>query len=135
MGQRGRPPYPETLTPRQQEVLELLREGMTNREIAEKLDISTDGAKWHVSEILARIGVTSRDEAARWAEGTRERAMASLDGRGRLCPSAETRRIPRWLARHRSARLIRVNTHSRGRLCQIRSRRRLRYIIGKKSVA
>ena len=117
MGQRGRPPHPETLTPRQQEVLELLRHGLTNREIAERLDISTDGAKWHVSEILTRIGVTSRDDAARWAEGPRERATASLDSRGGLCLSA---RVSRWPARRLGARLSRAPTHSRGRLCHMR---------------
>jgi DNA-binding CsgD family transcriptional regulator len=94
MSRRGRPPYPDTLTPRQQEVLELLREGLTNREIAERLDISTDGAKFHVSEILTRIGVTSRDDAVRWAEGPRERATASLGAR-----------IPRWPSRRLRARL------------------------------
>ena len=94
MSRRGRPPYPDTLTPRQYEVLELLREGLTNREIAERLDISTDGAKFHVSEIITRTGVTSREEAARWAEGTRERATASLHAR-----------IPRWPSRHLRARL------------------------------
>jgi DNA-binding CsgD family transcriptional regulator len=90
---RGRPPHPDVLTPRQQEVLELLREGLTNREIAEKLDISTDGAKFHVSEILTRIGVTSRVDAVRWAEGP-ERATASLHAR-----------IPRWPSRGLRARL------------------------------
>jgi DNA-binding CsgD family transcriptional regulator len=68
MGRRGRPPFPDLLTPRQQEVLTLVREGLTNREIAERLDITPDGAKFHVSEILTKIGVRSREEAARWTE-------------------------------------------------------------------
>jgi DNA-binding CsgD family transcriptional regulator len=66
MGKRGRPPHPDVLTPRQQEVLTLVREGLSNREIAERLDISLDGAKFHVSEILGRTGVRSRREAAEW---------------------------------------------------------------------
>jgi DNA-binding CsgD family transcriptional regulator len=79
MNRRGRPPYPDVLTPRQQEVLDLVREGLTNEQIAGRLGISHDGAKFHVSEILSRLGVTSRTEAARWQrEQTAERPSASL---------------------------------------------------------
>jgi DNA-binding CsgD family transcriptional regulator len=63
---RGRPPYPDILTPRQFEVLELVREGLSNGEIGRRLGISTDGAKFHVSEIITKLGVTSRREAAGW---------------------------------------------------------------------
>ena len=63
---RGRPPYPDTLTPREREVLALLREGLTNEQIAERLGISFAGAKYHVSEILSKLYVTSRAEAAVW---------------------------------------------------------------------
>ena len=65
---RGRPRHPDVLTPRQWEVLRLVREGLSNEEIARRLGISTDGAKFHVSEILSKLGVTSRREAARWDE-------------------------------------------------------------------
>ncbi len=63
---RGRPPYPGILTPREQEVLVLLQQGLSNEEIAERLDISIAGAKFHVSEIITRLGVESRHEAAAW---------------------------------------------------------------------
>ena len=62
-----RPSHPDMLTPREQEVLALLREGLTNPQIAERLSITLDGAKYHVSEILSKLGVASREEAARWA--------------------------------------------------------------------
>jgi hypothetical protein len=45
-------------------VLALVREGLTNEEIAGRLGITLDGAKFHVSEILMRLGVRSRHEAA-----------------------------------------------------------------------
>jgi DNA-binding CsgD family transcriptional regulator/catechol 2,3-dioxygenase-like lactoylglutathione lyase family enzyme len=54
------------LTPRAWEVLFLLRHGLSNRKIAERLGISVAGAKFHVSEILSRLGVRSREEAAAW---------------------------------------------------------------------
>ncbi|MGH7622369.1 MAG: helix-turn-helix domain-containing protein [Gemmatimonadaceae bacterium] len=63
---RGRPPHPDVLTPRQWEVLERVRDGQSNPEIARELGISTDGAKFHVSEILTKLGVSSRREAAEW---------------------------------------------------------------------
>jgi len=67
MGRRGRPPHPDVLTPREFEVLALLREGLSNPEIAERLAISRDGVKYHVSEILGKLGLSSREEAARWS--------------------------------------------------------------------
>jgi DNA-binding CsgD family transcriptional regulator len=74
---RGRPRHPDTLTPRQAEVLTLVREGLSNREIAERLDISLDGVKFHVSEIISRTGVTTRREAAEW-QRRREQPAATL---------------------------------------------------------
>jgi DNA-binding NarL/FixJ family response regulator len=55
------------LTPRQRDVLALLERGYSNPEIAAALQISLDGAKWHVGEILGRLGFESRTEAARWS--------------------------------------------------------------------
>jgi DNA-binding CsgD family transcriptional regulator len=66
MGKTGRPRHPDILTPREWEVLALLRERLTNEEIAQRLGISLDGAKFHVSEILSKLGVATREEAAAW---------------------------------------------------------------------
>jgi DNA-binding NarL/FixJ family response regulator len=52
------------LTTRQREVLELVAQGMTNREIAQALHISPDTVKYHVSHILERLHVQSRYELA-----------------------------------------------------------------------
>jgi DNA-binding CsgD family transcriptional regulator/tetratricopeptide (TPR) repeat protein len=52
------------LTPREREVLALLVEGQTNRQIAEALFISESTAGVHVSNILGKLGVSSRTEAA-----------------------------------------------------------------------
>jgi DNA-binding NarL/FixJ family response regulator len=50
----------EALTPRQHEVLELLRQGKSAKEIAEKLFVSEGTAKNHVTRILQLLEVTDR---------------------------------------------------------------------------
>jgi DNA-binding NarL/FixJ family response regulator len=42
MGKRGRPPHPDILTPREWQVLDLLRQDLTNEQIAHRLDVSVD---------------------------------------------------------------------------------------------
>ena len=71
MKKRGRPRHPDILTPREWEVLGLLREGLSNDAIADRLHVSLAGAKYHVSEILSKLGVASREEAARWEPSER----------------------------------------------------------------
>jgi DNA-binding CsgD family transcriptional regulator len=67
------------LTPREREVLDLVRLGLTNEEIAERLGITLDGAKYHVSQILSKLGVETREEAAALtAEPERRRWWAAL---------------------------------------------------------
>jgi ATP/maltotriose-dependent transcriptional regulator MalT len=57
-------PVPFGLTPREHEVLMLVAEGRTNREIGERLYMSEKTASVHVSRILAKLAVTGRVEAA-----------------------------------------------------------------------
>ena len=54
---------PEPLTPREQEVLELLAAGLTNREIGEALVISPETVKKHTSNIYGKLGASNRTEA------------------------------------------------------------------------
>ncbi|MEO8458406.1 MAG: helix-turn-helix transcriptional regulator [Chloroflexota bacterium] len=64
MGRRRLPP--DALTPREQEVLMLLRESLSNPDIAERVGISREAVKFHVSQILSKLGVATREEAAVW---------------------------------------------------------------------
>jgi NarL family two-component system response regulator LiaR len=52
------------LTDRQKEVLALLTAGLSNAEIADRLTIALSTARYHVSAILAKLGVSNRTEAA-----------------------------------------------------------------------
>jgi DNA-binding NarL/FixJ family response regulator len=49
-------------------VLGLVRNGLTNKQIARRLGISERTVKAHLTSVLARIGVADRTQAALWAE-------------------------------------------------------------------
>jgi DNA-binding NarL/FixJ family response regulator len=53
----------EPLTPREEEVLKLLAEGMTNRAIGRVLNISEHTAKFHIQALMGKLGAQSRTEA------------------------------------------------------------------------
>jgi DNA-binding NarL/FixJ family response regulator len=57
-------PPPERLTPREREVLQLITQGLTNREIAAQLSLSVGTIKIHVEHIIAKLGVSDRTQAA-----------------------------------------------------------------------
>ena len=56
------------LTPREQEVLVTVRDGLTNKAIADELGISEKTVKTHMTKIFAALGVTGRTQAALWAQ-------------------------------------------------------------------
>jgi DNA-binding NarL/FixJ family response regulator len=56
------------LTPREQQVLQLLAQGAENREIAHSLSISERTVKNHITNILTRLGLKNRTQAALWAQ-------------------------------------------------------------------
>jgi len=55
------------LTGREMEILALMADGRPNSDIAEKLVVSNSTVKFHVSNILSKLGVTSRTEAVAYA--------------------------------------------------------------------
>jgi DNA-binding CsgD family transcriptional regulator len=60
------PPDPPTLTPRQQEIAALVAEGLTNRDIGQRLGIEERSAEGHLERIRLRLGVRSRAQVAAW---------------------------------------------------------------------
>ena len=57
-----------TLSERELEILSLLGQGKTNREIAKLLHITEGTARNYISRILAELGVSDRTQAALWAQ-------------------------------------------------------------------
>ena len=58
---------PALLTERERQVTGLIAEGLSNRQIASRLVISERTADRHVSNILAKLGLTTRAQVAAWS--------------------------------------------------------------------
>ena len=93
------------LTPREREVLAMVAAGLTNREIGEALFISESTAGVHVSHLMAKLGVSSRTEAAAWAyqAGVVQAAPGSMVYEGPPGDAAGSQPEPRagWFGRLR----------------------------------
>ena len=61
------PPTEEPLTEREMDVLRLIAQGLTNQEIAENLVIGVGTVRTHVSNILAKLHLANRTQAALYA--------------------------------------------------------------------
>ena len=57
---------PDILTPAEWRVVEAVRHGMTNSEIAKRRGISLDAVKYHVANVLLKLGFSKRAELRRW---------------------------------------------------------------------
>jgi two-component system NarL family response regulator len=55
------------LTPRQVEILRLVAQDLSNKEIADRLSVSEHTVKYHLGEIFQRLGLKNRDQAAEYA--------------------------------------------------------------------
>ncbi|GIV59318.1 MAG: DNA-binding response regulator [Rhodothermaceae bacterium] len=66
---------PPDLTPREREVLELIGEGLTNQQIADRLFIEVGTVKNHVHSILSKLNVGSREEAARYLRALEKKGL------------------------------------------------------------
>lgn len=62
----GRPPHPDALTPAEWRVVEAVRHGLTNPDIAARLGVGVDAVKFHVGNALGKLGFASRAELRQW---------------------------------------------------------------------
>ena len=63
---RGRPPHDDVLTPTEWRVVHAVQHGMSNREIAARRGVSLDAVKFHVSNVLGKLGLANREALRRW---------------------------------------------------------------------
>jgi len=71
-----RPPTPDPLTDREVEVIQLVAKGLSNRDIAERLVVTEATVRAHVSNILSKLHLANRTQAALYAL---RKGLASLD--------------------------------------------------------
>lgn len=65
------------LTPSELRVVDLIGEGLSNREIAERLSVAEKTVKNHITSLLAKMGLQRRTQVAAWAAGRKNREWSS----------------------------------------------------------
>ena len=78
---RGRPRHDDILTPAEWRIVEGVRHGMTSRQIAEKRNISIDAVKYHVANVLQKVGLSNRTELRAWDGVSRTSALRTKEGK------------------------------------------------------
>jgi DNA-binding CsgD family transcriptional regulator/catechol 2,3-dioxygenase-like lactoylglutathione lyase family enzyme len=76
MSRRGRPPADDVLTPGEWRVVEGVRHGLSNPQLAQQLGISIDAVKYHVANALQKLGFARRGELRQW-NGIRRSSLLS----------------------------------------------------------
>jgi DNA-binding NarL/FixJ family response regulator len=61
------PPLVEMLTARETQVLELVADGLSNKEIGARLGVSDETVKFHLASVLGKLGASNRTDAVRRA--------------------------------------------------------------------
>ena len=69
----------QDLTPSERKVLDLIGEGMSNREIAERLGVAEKTVKNHITSLLSKMGLQRRTQAAAWVAGHKRSAWRGED--------------------------------------------------------
>lgn len=72
---RGRPPYDDSLTPAEWRVAHAVRHGGTDRSIAQRLGVSSEAIKFHVGNILGKLGFADRRALRQWTGVPRTSAL------------------------------------------------------------
>lgn len=88
MARRGRPPFDDVLTPAEWRVVESVRHGLSNPQIARRLGVGVDAVKYHVANALGKLGLADRRALRHWGGVGRHSA---LHGRTRTMDMTQIR--------------------------------------------
>lgn len=77
---RGRPPFPDQLTPAEWRVVEAVRHGLSNPAIARGQGVSVDAVKYHVANALQKLGLSHRKALMQWPGVARASALSACQG-------------------------------------------------------
>jgi predicted ATPase/DNA-binding CsgD family transcriptional regulator len=116
-----------SLTPRERQVALLVKEGLTDREVADRLAISRRTAEWHLKQVLNKLGFNSRAQVAAWIayDETAAKATGHPGSRRNNLPlqltsfvgrAAELNEISRLLSARRLVTLAAVGGSGKTRL-------------------
>jgi DNA-binding CsgD family transcriptional regulator/catechol 2,3-dioxygenase-like lactoylglutathione lyase family enzyme len=85
----GRPPYDDALTPAEWRVADAVRHGGTDRTIGRRLQISPDAVKFHVGNILGKLGLPNRAALRHWTGVPRASALNAVRNKGETMTDAQ----------------------------------------------
>jgi DNA-binding CsgD family transcriptional regulator/catechol 2,3-dioxygenase-like lactoylglutathione lyase family enzyme len=78
---RGRSPHNDVLTPAEWQTVHAVKHGMTSREIAERRGISVDAVKFHVANVVAKLGIGNRRSLRQWFRAPAGSALSRMEGK------------------------------------------------------
>lgn len=76
---RGRPPHPDILTRAEWRIVHAVRHGMSNGAIARRRGISLDAVKFHVGNVLGKLGLDRREDLRHWRGRPADRPHRSTE--------------------------------------------------------
>lgn len=95
---RGRPPHDDVLTPAEWRVVDAVRHGMSNPQIARRQGVSLDAVKYHVANALAKLGLADRKALRQWDGVRRDSALGVSRSAGAAQPLGPLAQIARSVA-------------------------------------
>lgn len=74
-GRRGRPPHADILTPAEWKIVHLAQHGLSNRQMAHRRGISLDAVKFHLSNVIAKLGLQNKRALRNWFQEPKHSAL------------------------------------------------------------
>jgi DNA-binding CsgD family transcriptional regulator/catechol 2,3-dioxygenase-like lactoylglutathione lyase family enzyme len=97
-GKRGRPQHDDVLTPAEWRVVNGVRHGMSNGQIAKRRGISLDAVKFHVANAIAKLGLENRQQLKVWRGAPKDSALKTQEKRVKELQLGQIGQISRTVA-------------------------------------